>query len=102
MTSSINSYELTRNRGRPTITTMDARGIIIRERRKALDLTMLQTATRAGVTEATISRIEAGKMPNASLDTWVKVCDALDLDITDLVKPRVPTSATPPRQLATA
>jgi len=80
------------------MTTMDARGIIIRERRKSLGLNMKQTAERADLTEATISRIEAGKMPNASLDTWIKVCDALDLDLSQL---RV-QSAPPPRQLATA
>lgn len=81
------SCELTKNRGRPILSTMDARGIILRNRRNELGLKMEQAAELCGVRVSTISRMEAGKMPNASFDTWVKVSDALGLDLKDLAKP---------------
>jgi transcriptional regulator with XRE-family HTH domain len=69
---------------------MDARGHILRKRRLELGLKMEQAAEQCGVDVGTISRMEAGKLPKASFDTWIKVCDALGLDLNDLAKPRVP------------
>lgn len=69
---------------------MDARGMILRNRRLAWGWTLKDVAGASGVRVSTISRLEAGKMPNASLDTWFKVCEALGIDIKELVEPRVP------------
>lgn len=48
---------------------------------------MQRAADESGVDVGTISRMEAGKLPKASFDTWIKVCEALGLDIKDLAKP---------------
>jgi len=66
---------------------MDARGLILRTRRSELGWNMQRAADESGVQVSTISRMEAGKMPNASFDTWIKVCEALGLDVNDLAKP---------------
>lgn len=79
--------KLTKKRGRPILSTMDARGAILRERREQLGWKMEQAAAVAGVNVGTISRMEAGKVPNASFDTWIKVCEALGLSVADLANP---------------
>jgi len=81
------SCELTKTRGRPILSTMDARGLIIRNRRQELGWNMQRAADECGVDVGTISRLEAGKLPKASLDVWVQVCDGLGLDVNAVAKP---------------
>lgn len=64
--------------------TMDPRGKIIREYRKALGWNMEKLAEKADTTAATISRLEAGKMPHASVLTMRKIARALGVSIDDL------------------
>jgi transcriptional regulator with XRE-family HTH domain len=66
---------------------MDARGLIIRNRRQELGWNMQRAADECGVDVGTISRLEAGKLPKASLDVWVQVCDGLGLDVNAVAKP---------------
>lgn len=79
-----NSCELTRNRGRPILPSMDARGRKIRSARTDLGLTMLQASQRCGVDEATISRLEAGKIPNASFNILSRVARGLGMSLDEL------------------
>lgn len=64
--------------------TMDPRGKIIRDLRKALGWNMEKLAEMADTTASTISRLEAGKMPNASVLTIRKIARALGVTVDDL------------------
>ena len=48
---------------------------------------METAAANCGVNVGTISRMEAGKVPNASFDTWIKVCEGLGLDVSEVANP---------------
>lgn len=63
---------------------MDSRGLIIRQARNKLDLKLIPAAERCGVTAGTISRLESGKMPRASMDTLAKIAQGLNIDLNDL------------------
>lgn len=64
-----------------TLTTTEALGRIIRERRKHLDLTQAELAAFAGVSLRALSSIEGGK-PTARLDIVMPILGALGLEIT--------------------
>ena len=51
----------------------------LRERRKELDLTMLQVAKKTGVSEATISRWESGDIANMRRDKIISLANALQV-----------------------
>lgn len=51
----------------------------LRERRKELDLTMLQVAQKTGVSEATISRWESGDIANMRRDKIISLANALQV-----------------------
>lgn len=63
---------------------MDSRGRKIRARRQELGWTMLRAAQACGVDAATISRLEAGKMPNASFVVLGKIARGLGLSLDEL------------------
>jgi transcriptional regulator with XRE-family HTH domain len=60
-----------------------ALGAAIRERRKALDLTLSEVAGRANVSLGYLSQIELGKN-SASIETLYKICLALGIRMADL------------------
>lgn len=51
----------------------------LKDRRKELNLTMLQVAQKAGVSEATISRWESGDIANMRRDKIVSLANALQV-----------------------
>lgn len=51
----------------------------LKDRRKELDLTMLEVATRTGVSEATVSRWESGDIANMRRDKIVLLANALEV-----------------------
>lgn len=55
-------------------------GKIIRERRKALDLTFAQVAKNVGCVEQTIQRIETGAQKDVGFVLGCKICRYLNLD----------------------
>ncbi|MGR3741201.1 helix-turn-helix domain-containing protein [Companilactobacillus sp. DQM5] len=57
---------------------------IIRERRIALKLSIPKAAEKADLSESFLSKFERNVIPNISLDKFLKLCDALDLKITDI------------------
>lgn len=56
---------------------------------------MRQVADLSGVSEGTISRLEAGKMPNVAFDVIRKVARSLDVSLDDLANMES-TEVTPP------
>jgi DNA-binding response OmpR family regulator len=60
-------------------------GTVIRERRKALDLTLAKMADRTQVSLGYLSQIELGKN-SASIETLYKICLALGIPMADLFK----------------
>jgi CheY-like chemotaxis protein len=58
-------------------------GATIRERRKALNLTLAQMAERTGVSLGYLSQIELGKN-SASIETLYRICLGLGIRMTDL------------------
>ena len=85
-TSSTNSCELTRRRGRPTIPTVDSLGSRIRERRRELGLTIDQLSDLCGVDQGTISRIENGNMPNVAFRVLRRIAATLELSLDSLAE----------------
>ena len=64
-------------------------GAYIRSRRLALGLTQAQLAVRAGVSEAEISRLEAGhRRPN--FETGIRLAQALGLSAEELYRQFAP------------
>lgn len=57
---------------------------------------MKQVAELSGITEGTISRLEAGKMPNAAFDVIRKVARALDMSLDELANLESIREVTPP------
>lgn len=60
--------------------------IEIAKRREKKGLTQRQLARRAEISQQQVSRVEKAGVSGMNLKTLVKVCDALDLDIS--LKPR--------------
>ena len=54
-------------------------GLIIRNRRDELGMTMKELAAKVGVSEATISRWEGGQIQNMRRDKIAKLAEALEL-----------------------
>lgn len=72
---------------------------VLRGRREKLGLTQLQLAGRAGVSSATVHKLEAGRL-SVHLDLFVRVVDALGLPLTDLISFDGSATAEPPDPLA--
>ena len=53
--------------------------------RELRDLTQQELANRAGLTQATIARIEKGRKPGLRLDTIVAIAEALGVSLDALV-----------------
>ena len=76
-----------------TSTEADLRDLLataVRDRRAQLNLSQRQLAKRAGVADATISKLETAQL-SPSLDTLAKVTAGLEMDLAeliDLVAPR--------------
>ena len=56
----------------------------IRRERERQSLSMLAVAERAGLSQQMVSYLERG-MRNPSLDTLIRVCDVLGLDLSALI-----------------
>jgi len=65
------------------VLTPAAIGRLLRRRRKDLDLTLKEVATRAGVNLTQLSRLETGK-GNPSVATLARAMDGLGLTLQDL------------------
>jgi CheY-like chemotaxis protein len=61
----------------------EAIGRAIRDRRKALDMTLAPVAARSGVSVGYVSQVELGKN-NASIETLYRICLALRMPLSDL------------------
>lgn len=61
-----------------------------RMRREALGLTQTEVATRAGVSQVSISELELGKSTNPSWDLLSKVAAVLRVRPEELIPPAVP------------
>jgi transcriptional regulator with XRE-family HTH domain len=59
----------------------------LKERRKALGLTQAQLFEQTGITTAYISFIERGR-GNPTLDMMVKLADAVELEVWDMIRPK--------------
>lgn len=57
---------------------MEELSVRLREKRQLLGIGIREAAARIGVSQATLSRIEVGKMPD--LDTFTKLCKWLEVD----------------------
>jgi transcriptional regulator with XRE-family HTH domain len=57
---------------------MEELGVRLREKRQLLGIGIREAAAQAGISQATLSRIEVGKMPD--LDTFTKLCKWLEVD----------------------
>lgn len=57
-----------------------ALGALIRERRRALNVTQRDLAEMSGVDQANLSRIEAGAS-GATLSTFLRLCQPLGIDL---------------------
>ncbi|MDO1605909.1 helix-turn-helix transcriptional regulator [Lactobacillus sp. YT155] len=57
---------------------------IIRERRISLNLSIPKAAEKADLSDSFLSKFERNVNTNISLDKLLRLCDALDLKITDL------------------
>ena len=67
-------------------------GAYIRNRRRSLGLSQAQLAVRAGISEAEISRLEAGhRRPN--FETGIRLAQALGLSAEDLYRQLTPQEA---------
>ena len=62
---------------------MDTLGIALRDRRKALGLTLADMARRTGVSLGYLSQIELGKN-SASIETLYRICLGLGIKMSDL------------------
>ena len=57
----------------------------VKARRKARNMTQTELAERAGITQAVISRLEAGQEDNAKLSTLRGIASALGCAVVDLL-----------------
>jgi len=53
----------------------------IKEYRKNKNLTQEELATEVGITRQTLSKLEKGEIPKISLATFIKILDALNLEL---------------------
>jgi transcriptional regulator with XRE-family HTH domain len=60
-------------------------GEIIKRRRTALDLTQVELAEKAKITQAKISQIENGANDNVTIDVLRKLAKALNCVVVDLL-----------------
>jgi transcriptional regulator with XRE-family HTH domain len=60
-------------------------GEIIKRRRSALDLTQVELAKKAKITQAKISQIENGANDNVTIDVLRKLAKALNCVVVDLL-----------------
>jgi len=65
-------------------------GEIIHGIRKERKMTLVELADKSGVALATLSRMENGKM-TGTIDSHMKICDALDMTLPDLYKNLYPS-----------
>lgn len=72
---------------------------VLRGRREELGLTQLQLAGKAGVSSATVHKLEAGRL-SVHLDLFIRVVDALGLPLGDLISFDGSATAEPPDPLA--
>ena len=55
--------------------------------RRLLDMTQQELASRTGLTQATIARVEKGRKKKVELNTIYKIAQALNTSVTDLMQP---------------
>jgi len=72
---------------------------VLRGRREERGLTMLQLAKLAGVAPATVHKLESGKI-TVHLDKFLRIADALQLPLSDLISFDGSKLAEPPDPLA--
>ena len=63
-------------------------GVQIAKRRQERGLTQTQLAAKVGMSAPNISRLESNPAQNVTLQTLLKVCRALDQDVTISLKKR--------------
>ena len=56
-------------------------GSTIKEYRKSNNLTQQELAGKVGITRQTLSKLEKGEIPKISLASFVKILDALNLEL---------------------
>ena len=56
-------------------------GSKIKEYRKNKNLTQQELAQEVGITRQTLSKLEKGEIPKISLSTFIKILNALDLEL---------------------
>ena len=64
----------------------------LKDRRRALGLTQAQLFEQTGITAAYISLVERGQA-NPTLDTMVKLADAIGAEVWDMIRPVSGTSS---------
>jgi DNA-binding Xre family transcriptional regulator len=60
-------------------------GEIVKERRKAKKLNQTELAEKAGITQATVSRLESGKEDNTTIENLRSIAAALSCSVVDLL-----------------
>jgi len=60
-------------------------GSILRKRRKDKKLTLKNVSQKAGISEGFLSQVE-NDVNSPSVDTLVKICNAIDLDVGDIIR----------------
>jgi transcriptional regulator with XRE-family HTH domain len=80
---------------------VDADAVYLRRLREARGLTQLELSVAAGVTPATVSRLENGHQA-PTLVTLYKLAEALEVPVADLVCGHISSALRPPRQRRTA
>jgi ribosome-binding protein aMBF1 (putative translation factor) len=58
---------------------------ILRDERRKRGLSMTEIAQRAGLSQQMVSYVERG-LRNPTLDTMLRISDALDIDLTDVIR----------------
>jgi len=56
-------------------------GSTIKELRKRDNLTQEELASKVGITHQTLANLERGEIPKISLATFIKILEALDLEL---------------------
>lgn len=70
---------------------MEELGVRLREKRQLLGIGIREAAGQIGISQATLSRIEVGKMPD--LDTFTKLCDWLEVDPNTILGAKKPAAS---------
>lgn len=79
---------------------MGINGKRIRERRKALGLTLAELAARVGINPAHLWRMETGRSSNPNAQTLGRLADALGVAPGELLQPLEPDTPTEPQEFA--